>query len=114
MRGTISRPAATIASVVFACLLSVTSVTCAGNSVDTSCKRCGPRPPELFEWDYTASVAASTPQKAYAVSARFMPCDMRDHALTAPDQSVTWLISGPNAGFAYLRATFARPSGVVS
>jgi hypothetical protein len=46
------------------------------------------------------------PQEAYALSAQFAPCRQpNDRMTTSADQSVTWLLSGPSIGVAYLRAT---------
>jgi len=78
------------------------SVACAGTS--TTAPVGGP--PVFFMWNYNASVGATTPQEAYALSAHFTPCRMPDGRMTtSADQSVTWLVSGPHVGVAYLRAT---------
>ncbi len=102
MRGTIWRWWAAVASSVLVCLLSIASVACAGNSTTA------PHPPAplLLYWDNSASAGAATPQAAYVLSARFAPCLLPgNETTTAPDQSVTWLVSGRDFGIAYLRAT---------
>jgi len=51
-------------------------------------------------------VGATTPQEAYARSARFTPCiASKDGKTTSADQSATWLVSGPGVGVVDLRAT---------
>jgi hypothetical protein len=87
------------ALLVYWCLLSV---ACAETSTNP---RNDGGPPQFFTWNYNASVGATTPQEAYALSAHFTPCRMPDGMTTSPDQSVTWLVSGPDVGVVYLRAT---------
>lgn len=87
-----------IALSVCCCLLSV---ACAETSTNP---RSG-GPPQFFTWNYNASVGATTPQEAYALSAHFTPCIMSSGMTASPDQSVTWLLSGPRVGVAYVRAT---------
>jgi hypothetical protein len=88
-----------IALSVCCCFLSV---ACAETSTNP---RNDGGPPHFFTWISSASVGATTPQEAYALSAHFTPCIMPDGETTSPDQSVTWLLSGPRAGVAYARAT---------
>jgi hypothetical protein len=84
---------------VFVCLLSV---ACG----ETTPAASHPPPPSYFVWDYVASGAATTPQEAYARSAHLAPCRMpNDRMTSSSDQSVTWLLSGPDVGVIYLRAT---------
>jgi hypothetical protein len=78
------------------------SVACGDNAPRA---RGGGPGPVFFWWNYNASAGATTPQEAYARSARFTPCLMPGGETTSPDQSVTWLVSGPRVGVAYLRAT---------
>jgi hypothetical protein len=101
MRGRIRwRRCAAIALSLCCCFLSV---ACADNSTAGIHKVA---PPSFFDWNYNASVGAATPQEAYARSAHFAPCRMtNDDMRPATDQSVTWLVSGPRVGVAYLRAT---------
>ena len=80
------------------CLLSV---ACA----ETSTNPRSSGPPQFFTWNYNASVGATTPQEAYALSAHYTPCRMPGGETASPDQSVTWLVSGPRVGLARLRAT---------
>ncbi len=101
MRGT-SRRRRPMAMTLFVCCCLFT-VACADNSPEA---RGGGPGPVFFSWYYNASVGATTPQEAYARSAQFTPCWMADGRITtSPDQSVTWLVSGPGIGVAYLRAT---------
>jgi len=100
---------AALALLVCCCFLSV---ACAGNSTAGIQKM---PPPSSFDWNATASVGAATPQAAYVRSAHFVPCRRPnggattsindDRMTTSPDQSLTWLISGPRVGVVYLRAT---------
>jgi hypothetical protein len=101
MRGTIGwRRWAVLTLSVCCCLLSV---ACAENTPQS---RGVHPPPDLFAWNYSASVGATTPQEAYARSAQFAPCRQPNDRMTASaDQSATWLLSGPSMGVAYLRAT---------
>jgi hypothetical protein len=96
------RRGAAVALSVWCCCLF--TVACAGPS--TAQNHTSP-PPDTFQWVIAASVGAITPQAAYARSARFTPCRRADinTTTTSPDQSVTWLVSGPTVGVGYLRAT---------
>jgi hypothetical protein len=92
---------AAIALFVCCCLLSV---ACAGGA--TTALPYHPPAPSFFDWDYSASVGATTPQEAYTRSAHFAPCRMtNDDMRPSADQSATWLVSGPGVGVVYLRAT---------
>jgi len=83
----LSRCGTAIALSVCCCLFIV---ACAETS--TSPHRGGVGPPQFLSWNYNASVGATTPQKAYALSAHFTPCRMPDGETASPDQSVTWLL----------------------
>jgi hypothetical protein len=110
MRGRIRwRRWAAIALSLCCCLLSV---ACAGTSTAGIQKMPAP---DTFTWNTDASAGATTPQEAYTRSAHFTPCrrptvstttsDNDARMTTSPDQSVTWLVSGPSVGVVYLRAT---------
>lgn len=103
MRGTIRRRRwMAMARSMFLCLLSALSVACA----DSTTMAPHPPAPLLLDWDWSVSAGATNPQAAYARSAHFAPCLLpRDRTTTATDQSVTWLLSGPDVGVVYLRAS---------